>query len=112
MIRSLARAGLLGALLIGSVPAESPAQVFMASRPHPPFTVGPLYIRASVQPAMAHLPIDITWSLVLPEGTPAAAAEGDLFLLWPSELIPEAGLGPADPTLVRYVEDRGFASIE
>ncbi|HMH51219.1 MAG TPA: hypothetical protein VK548_13365 [Candidatus Acidoferrum sp.] len=112
MIRSLALAGLLVVGLLGGLPAVSPAQVFMASRPNPPFTIGPLNIRASVSPEMAHLPIDITWSLVIPEGTPAAAAEGDLFLLWPSELLPETGLGPPDPTLARYVEDRGFASIE
>jgi hypothetical protein len=111
-MRSLARGGVLAALLLGGLATESPAQVFMASRPNPPYTVGPLYIRASVAPDMPHLPIDITWSLVLPPGTPAGAAEGDLFLLWPSELITEPNLGPPDPTIVRYVEERGFASIE
>jgi hypothetical protein len=116
VLRSLARVGLLStgllAVLLGGVPAVGTAQVFMASHPNPPFTVGPLYIRATVSPDMPHLPIDITWSLVLSAGSPAGAAEGDLFLLWPSELISETGLGPPDPTIVRYVEERGFSSIE
>jgi len=110
--RSLARAGLLAAVLLASLPAVSSAQVFMSSRPNPPFTIGPLYIRASVSPDMPHLPIDITFSLVIPPGTPASAVEGDLFLLWPSELLPEPNLGPPDPTIVRYIEERGFSSIE
>src|SRR5438552_7896037 len=84
----------------------------MASRPHPPVTIGPLYVRASVAPEMADLPVDIFWSLVLPEGAGASDAEGDLFLLWPSALIPVPNLGQPDPTVTRYVEERGFASIE
>jgi hypothetical protein len=112
VIRSLARAGLLTAVLLGGLPAGSAAQVFLASRPHPAVTIGPLYVRASVTPDMAQLPVDIFWSLVLPPGAPAAAAEGDLFLLWPSAVLPAGNLGPADPTIVRYIEERGFVSIE
>jgi hypothetical protein len=111
-MRSLARAAVLGAILLGGLPAESPAQVFMASRPNPPFTIGPLYVRASVAPAMTDLPVDIFWSLVLPPGAASSDAEGDLFLLWPSAVIPVASLGQPDPALARFVEARGFASIE
>src|SRR6266446_2996671 len=59
---SLARGALLATLLLGGLATESIAQVFMASRPNPPVTIGPLYIRASVSPEMPHLPIDITWT--------------------------------------------------
>ena len=112
MIRSLARAGVLGAVLLGGLPAESAAQVFMASRANPPFTVGPLYVSASVSPGVTDLPVDILWSLVLPAGASASDAAGDLFLLWPSALIPVPNLGQPDPALARYVEERGFVSIE
>ena len=112
VIRSLARAGLLGAVLLGGLPTMCGAQVFMASRPHPPVTIGPLYILASVSPDMTELPVDISFSLVLSAGASASDAGGDLFLLWPSALIPAANLGAPDPALARYVEDRDFVSIE
>ncbi len=112
MIRSLARAGLLGAVLLCGLPSASTAQVFMAPRPHPPFTIGPLYVRASVSPGVTDVPVDIFWSLVLPAGAPASDAEGDLLLLWPSALVPVSSLGQPDPAVARYVEERGFASIE
>ena len=110
--RSLSRAVLLAAVLLVSLPAESRAQVFMASRPNPPFTIGPLYIRASVAPEQAELPVDVTFSLVIPSGTPPASVEGDLFLLWPSALVPVPELGAGDPALAKYIEERGFVSIE
>ena len=111
MIRSLARVGwLVSALLVG-LPAGSGAQVFLASRPDPPFTVGPLYVTASVTPELGDLAVDIFWSLVVPPGG-AAPAEGDLFLLWPSAVLPVASLGPADPATNQYIEKRGFAPIE
>jgi hypothetical protein len=110
--RSLARAAVLAALLLAGLPLEGSAQVFMASRPNPPFTIGPLYIRAAVVPGMAELPVDIFWSIVPPPGGLPADAAGDLFLLWPSALLPMPNLGPPDPTITRYVEERGFSSIE
>ena len=111
MIRSLARVGVLIAALLGGLPAGSGAQVFLASRPNPPFTVGPLYVGASVTPEVGDLTVDISWSLVVPPGG-ADPAEGDLFLLWPSAVIPAANLGPTDPATVQFVEKRGFAPIE
>jgi hypothetical protein len=112
VIRPLARAGLLGAVLLCGLPTIGTAQVFMASRANPPFTIGPLYVRASVSPVMTDLPVDIFWSLVLPAGASASDAQGDLFLLWPSALVPVANLGEPDHALARYVEERGFVSIE
>jgi hypothetical protein len=112
LIRSLARAGLLGAVLVCGLAAESAAQVFMASRANPPFTIGPLYVRASVSPDMTELPVDIFWSLVLPPNASASDAGGDLFLLWPSAVVPVASLGKPDPALARYLEERHFSPIE
>jgi hypothetical protein len=110
-MRSLARVGLLVAGLLGGLPAGSGAQVFLASRPNPPFTVGPLYVRASVTPELGDLAVDVLWSLVLPAGA-TAPTEGDLFLLWPSHVLPVAKLGAADPATVEYVEKRGFSTVE
>jgi hypothetical protein len=114
VIHPLARAGLLAAaLLLGSLlPVTSDAQVFLASRANPGFTVGPLYLRASVTPELGDIVVDVFWGLVLPPGAPPAAAEGDLVLLWPSALVPRPDLGPTDPAVVRYVEERGFVTIE
>ena len=112
MLRSLAGAGVLGAVLVCGLPAVSTAQVFLASRAHPAFTVGPLYVSASVAPDVADLPVEILWSLVLPAGASASDVEGDLFLLWPSALVPATNLGQPDPAVARYVEERGFVSIE
>jgi hypothetical protein len=112
VIRSLVRVGLLVAGLLAGLPAGSAAQVFLASRPNPGYTVGPLYVRASVTPELGDLAVDVLWSLVLPPGGTAAAVAGDLFLLWPSAVLPVPSLGPTDPATVRYVEERGFSPIE
>jgi hypothetical protein len=114
VIRPLARAVLLAAGVLGGglVPPASEAQVFLASKPHPGFTVGPLYIRASVTPELGDLVVDVFFGLVLPPGAPASAAEGDLVLLWPGAVVPVPELGAVDPAVVRYVEERGLAPIE
>jgi hypothetical protein len=110
--RTLARLGLLVALLLGGLPAQSAAQVFLAPRPNPGVTIGPLYVRASVTPDMGNLTVDVFWSLVVAPGTAPSAVEGDLVLLWPSAVTPAPNLGDTDPATVRYVEDRGFSPIE
>lgn len=111
MLRSFARAGALTVLLLGAHPMGAAGQVFLTSQPDPGFTVGPLYIRASVTPELGALDVDVFWSLGVSErgGKPI---EGDLFLLWPSAVVGVPNLGPADPELVAYVEKRGFVSIE
>lgn len=111
VIRSLARVSLLVAALLGGLPAVGAAQVFLSSRPQPNFTVGPLYVRASVTPELGDLAVDVSFSLVLPTGA-TAPTDGDLFLLWPSHVLPVPKLGPAEPALVEYIEKRGFANVE
>ena len=49
-------------LLAGAGPAR--AQVFLAARPNPEFTIGPLFMRASVSPELQAATLDILWSLV------------------------------------------------
>ena len=109
----LTRAVLLTALLLGGLPAGSAAQVFLGSRPNPRFTVGPLFVQASVTPEIGPTTVDILWSLVVPPDRSAGdVVDGDLFLLWPAAVLPAAGLGAPDPALARYVEQRGFVAIE
>lgn len=102
---------LLAALLIGGAPAAAQAQLFLASRPHPEFMIGPLIVRASVGPELAPVRVDVLWSLVIPPGKSAADLEQDLYLLWPSAVTGEAGAAAPDGALARYVEQRGFTVI-
>ena len=106
-----ARAGLLLALLALCAAARPAAgQVFLASRPHPDFTVGPLLITATVQPDLGPVAVRMTWSLTLAPHVRPDDVRQDLYLLWPAEAVsgpPES----ADPALVGYVEERGFVVI-
>ncbi len=104
-------APLLAALLLAGSPLAAEAQVFLASRPHPQFTVGPLFIRARVGPEPGPTPVDVLWSLGIPPAVSAAEVEQDLFLLWPGEVVPDPGAGPPDPALARAVEAMGMAVI-
>lgn len=105
------RAAVVAALALLAVADPAPAQVFFASRPRPEFEVGPLFVRARVDPALGPTPVDLLWSLVVPPTLSGAAVQQDLYLLWPGEVVPEPGLGPTDPELVRTVEEAGLAVI-
>jgi len=89
-------------------PTTARAQLFIASRPDPGFTVGPLTIRATVEERPGPVTVDVLWSLVVPPSRSAAEVAQDLYLLWPGEIQGEATLGKADPSLSRYVEVQGF----
>src|SRR5215468_6899083 len=78
---SLTLACLLGTLLIG--PPPSAAQVFLASKPEPAFSVGSLFIAATITKALGAIPIDVQWSIVPPPKQGAADIAQDLYLLWP-----------------------------
>ena len=93
-------------LLAGAGPAR--AQVFLAARPNPEFTIGPLFMRASVSPELQAATLDILWSLVIPPTRSGGEIAQDLYLLWPDEVDGLKTPGPPDPTLARYVEERGF----
>jgi hypothetical protein len=88
-------------------PGDAIAQVFIASQPKPEFTIGPLFVRASVGPKAGPIDVTVLFSVV----APAAAGKGqpgDLYLLWPGEVDGETVPGAPDPELRRTVEERGF----
>ena len=102
---------LLVALLVIAAPAAARAQVFVASKSHPQFEIGPLFVRASVSPGLGPVDVDIFWSVVVPANR-SVADVGGLALVWPAALVPEPQRGPGDPELEKYVEARGFIAIE
>ena len=94
------------ALILAAAPAR--AQLFVASRPDPPFTIGPLMVRATVTEGPGPVPVVVGFSLQLaPNRSPADVAQ-DVFLLWPGEVVNAAPDRKADATLARYVTDQGF----
>jgi len=92
---------LLGALLIG--PPSSFAQVFLASKPEPEFSVGSLFIVAGITKALGPTPIDVQWSLVFPAKRSSANIAQDLYLLWPDAVTSPAPEGRPDPDLDRMI---------
>jgi hypothetical protein len=101
-------ASALAAALLCALPAAAGAQVFLAARPNPPFTLGPLFVRASIGPRPGPVPVDILWNVVPAPGRKDASAAQDLFLLWPGAVTGEAGAARPDPELARYVRAHGF----
>ena len=73
------------ALILAAAPAR--AQLFVASRPDPPFTIGPLMVRATVTEGPGPVPVVVGFSLQLAASRRAADVAQDLFLLWPGEVI-------------------------
>jgi hypothetical protein len=106
------RAWWLVALLLAAAPGAAHAQIFFAERPDPAFTLGTLFVRASVSPALGPVPVDVMFSLVVPSTQTAASIEQDLYLLWPGEALGDATLGStADAALEKDITDRGFTVI-
>jgi hypothetical protein len=100
------------ALLLGwAAPDFAHGQVFLASRPNPEFTIGPLFVRATVAPETEVVTLDVLWSLVIPPNTSGASVEQDLYLLWPNSVDGDSTAGAADPALAAYVKSRGFTPI-
>src|SRR5947208_797544 len=94
-----------------TTPAPGRAQVFLASRPHPDFMIGPLFVVASVSPGIPHVTVSLSWSLTTGPVTSKADIGQDLYLLWPAEIVEATALGLAEPQLVREVERRGLAVV-
>jgi hypothetical protein len=86
--------------LTGFLPPAASAQVLLASEPHPDFTVGPLFVIATVRPDLT-VTVNLSFSLTPRPGVSRAAMEQDLFLLWPAEVAGATAPGPADPALAR-----------
>jgi hypothetical protein len=103
----------LAALLaVVAAPAGAGAQVFLASRPHPGFTVGPVSVRAAVTPQLGPTDVRILWGLVVPADLSPATIEQDLYLLWPGAVDGDTVPGPPDAALAAYVRERGFTVIQ
>src|SRR5262245_10579127 len=103
----------LAFLLLSGVPSCAHAQVFIASHPEPDFTIGPLFVSASVGRqnlgrSPSSLIVSVSWSLTQAPHRRAVDIAQDLYLLWPGEVVGMAGAAGADPPLVRQVEALGF----
>jgi hypothetical protein len=105
------RAWLLAGLLLAAAPGAAHAQIFFGDKPNPSFTLGPLFVRASVTPKLGTIPVDVLFSVVVPPAESIAGVEQDLYLLWPSDVVADPKLGAADPALDKTITERGFTAI-
>ena len=71
-----------------AAPVSVQAQIFFAARPHPQFSVTPLFIVANVASGAPDVPVDVIFSVAIPPTRSALELEQDLFLLWPGEVVP------------------------
>jgi hypothetical protein len=104
-------------LILGLWPHDLHAQAFIASRAHPEFGIGPLFVSVTVgkddvRPAHRPVTVTVTWNLVLPEHRAAKDMAQDLYLLWPGEVPGAGGDERADPRLLAQVDALGFRSKE
>jgi hypothetical protein len=109
----VSRTRLALALVVATVaiPALAQAQVFIASRPHPGFEIGPLFVRATVTPALTPVQIDVTWSISVPANRTSSDLEQDVTLLWPGGIVHD-GKSEPDARLAKYVTERGFKVVD
>src|SRR5215471_18598834 len=108
------RRGLVGfftVLSLGFAPRDGASQVFLASRPHPDFAIGPLLVAAGVRPDLGPVSVRISFGLTLPPNAQMEDVAQDLYVLWPAEVAGGTAPGSPDPTLRAYVEERGFAVV-
>jgi hypothetical protein len=94
-----------------ALPAPGHGQVFLASQPHPDFTIGPLFVVANVTPGQPTVVVNLSWSLTTGPVTSKTDIAQDLFLLWPAEITEATAPGAAEPQLVREVERRGLQVV-
>jgi hypothetical protein len=106
-----ARLAAVFALLIAT-PAAGEAQVFLASHPNPSFSIGPLFVVATVRPDLGPVTVQVSWSLTPGPGRRNGdLVAQDLFLLWPGEIAEATMPGAADPALLRELDAGGFAVV-
>src|SRR5262245_65544642 len=106
---TMMRAWIAGLLLLAA-PGAVEGQVFLAARPNPVFTVGPLFVRANVTPELA-VTLDVLWSLVIPPNASGAAIAQDLYLLWPNSVGASTAGGEPDARLAAFATERGYTVI-
>ena len=117
MIRHRLAILLIALLLLGALPTDGHAQVFIASHPYPDFKIGPLFVsaavsRQSISGDPGPLMVTVSWSLVLPPDKSGAVMAQDLYVLWPGEVAGTPGDGGADRGLVQQVRALGFTIRE
>ena len=99
----------LAALLCAAMPAVAHGQVFLASRPHPEFLVGPLFVVANVSPGLGPVTVNLSWSLTARPTRRPVDIQQDLYLLWPAEVaasttqLGTAALGEPTDVVASYV---------
>ena len=93
----------LAVLLCAAMPAVTHGQVFLASRPHPDFLVGPLFVVANVSPGLGPVTVNLSWSLTTRPTRRPVDIQQDLYLLWPAEVAESTAPGPAEPALLREI---------
>ena len=101
----------LAVLVLAAAPTVAEGQIFLASRPSPEFTIGPLFVRANVTPELYAVTVDVLWSLVIPPTKSGAAIEQDLYLLWPGPVGGALTGAAPDAALVASIKARGFVPI-
>ena len=106
------RAWGLAALLLLAAPGAAHAQIFLATRPDPAFAIGPLFVQASVTPALGPIVVDVLFSVDVPPTRSGADLAQDLFLIWPSALVGDPAAGSPDPALEKYLAARGLDVID
>jgi hypothetical protein len=102
----------LVALLSLAAPGAAHAQMFLAEKPDPPFTVGPLFVRASVGPVLGPVVVDVLFSLSVPPTRSLGGLAQDLVLVWPSAVVADPAAGAPDPALERSLTERGFSVVD
>ena len=102
---------LLAALLALAAPPASHAQVFLASTPHPDFSIGPLFVVANVRSDLSTVTVNVSFSLTPRPNRRVEDIAQDLYLLWPAEVAESTAPGDADPALTRFLEARGFTVV-
>ena len=113
MLRSRSRHRSIGAAFVVLLlaPAPASAQLFFSTQPDTGFHIGPLIVRANVNPDDPTAHVNVLWSVVPPSPRTAAAVPQDFYLLWPGELISGAAPGKPDAELAKMVTELGFEVI-
>jgi hypothetical protein len=101
----------VAALVLVGATGPARGQLFLGSRPQPEFEIGPLLVRAAVEPALGPVTVDIYWSLEIPPSRSALDLEQDLYLLWPGEVGDLRAPGAPDPALAGDLRARGFTTL-
>ena len=104
--RSLASCAAVVVLLVAA--ASASAQVFFSTQPNTGFHIGPLIVRANVDPGDPVAHVNVLWSVVPPSTRTAGAVPQDFYLLWPGEVTSGAAPGRPDAELAKMVTALGF----